>query len=357
MLEGLAGNATPAQLTPAQQQNLRQVPLHLSNPSPPPVSLNMGVFSVETLSEFDPPGYPDVDDGLTPEQRLGWSQQISAWMNMEITAIQPDGTPLDGPSDIPRTPLTQFFNGTVTAFETDQKPVSITWIAFPNLVKVQNPHEPKRWIVADSDRNRQDEYLEWSLLRDKSDAKRIITVTYTCEGPEYWLYLAENQPDKVTELYKSLNPLLKNSMKPSDWFRPGGVYFPGNKWNNSTTSGAIAHLFQPNNTLSAEIDIAAQGTVIRKDGNGDIITDKGKLINCSAYGRAERNSDPTVCLHLLFPLPSHVKSALTRIRSETPSTASRGKAPTSPLPTPWRSTSTHSTRLTSSLTLKALAKT
>ena len=144
----------------------------------------MPVLSVETLSEFDPPGYPDVDDGLTAEQRLGWSQKISGWMNMEITAVEPDGGPLEGPDGIPRTPLTQFFNGTITAYETTQKPVAITWTAFPNLVKVKNPHEPKRWIVADSNRDMQDEYLEWSVKRDDSEDKRIVVVTYTCEGPE-----------------------------------------------------------------------------------------------------------------------------------------------------------------------------
>ncbi|KAK3312167.1 hypothetical protein B0H66DRAFT_525165 [Apodospora peruviana] len=201
---------------------------------------------------------------------------------MEITATKPNGGALQGP-DGNRTPLTQFFNGTVTAYDTDQKPVSITWIGFPNLVKTEHPNEPQRWIVADSDRLQQDEYLEWSILRDDSDDsedKRIISVTYTCEGPEYWEF--------------SLNPLFEASMKPTDWFGPDGSYVPSNKWNNSTTTGSIMHLVQPNNTLSAEIDIAAQGTVIRKDDHGKIITDKVKLINCSAYGQPERNSDPTI---------------------------------------------------------------
>ncbi|KAK1750174.1 hypothetical protein QBC47DRAFT_126078 [Echria macrotheca] len=257
----------------------------------------MSGVSIQKLKEFDPPGFPDVDDGLTPEQRQGWSDQISSLMNLEIAAKDSDGNPLPGPDNTNRTPLTQFFNGTVTAFETDQKPVAITWIGFPNLVKTKHPNAPSRWIFADADRNAQDEYLEWSILRDASDPaqhKRIISVTYTCEGPEYWQFLAENQPDTVSSLYTSLNPLFAASMKPTDWFGPDGVYVPANKWNNSTTTGSIAHLAQPNNTLGAEIDIAAQGTVIRKDANGHIITDKVKLINCSAYGQPERNSDPTI---------------------------------------------------------------
>lgn len=41
---------------------------------------------------------------------------------------------------------------------------------------------PLRWQVADSSRIFQDEYLEWSVLRDS--AKNILSVTYTCEAPE-----------------------------------------------------------------------------------------------------------------------------------------------------------------------------
>jgi len=39
-----------------------------------------------------------------------------------------------------------------------------------------------RWKIADSSRIYQDEYLEWSLSRDKNG--NITTVVFTCEGPE-----------------------------------------------------------------------------------------------------------------------------------------------------------------------------
>lgn len=90
-----------------------------------------------------------------------------------------------------------------------------------------------------------------------------------------------------------MNPDFKGEMNPSDWWH-GKRYNAENKWNDSTTTGTIAHLVQRNNTLSAEVDIAAQGTVIRKDKDGKIITDQTKLINCSAYGQPKRNSDPVV---------------------------------------------------------------
>jgi hypothetical protein len=49
-----------------------------------------------------------------------------------------------------------------------------------------------------------------------------------------------------------------------------GRYFPYNKWN--TTHGAL-HLIHPANTLNAEIFIAADATVLRKNSDGDLITD------------------------------------------------------------------------------------
>lgn len=248
--------------------------------------------TIQKLAKFDPPGWPFVDDGLTDPQKLDWSKQISSWMDAEITAKEPDGTPLPGPRGTNRTPLTQFFNGTITAYDTSQKPVAITWIGFPNLVKVRFPNEPKRWQEADKTRNVQDEYLEWSLKKDNKG--RIVTVTYTCEGPEYWNFLASENPDSLTSLYLNLNSGFKSQMKPSDWLGPGGKYNPLNKWNSTTTSGTIVHLVQVNNTLGAEVDIAAQGTVIRKGKDGKIITDKTKLTNCSGYGQPSRNSDPTI---------------------------------------------------------------
>jgi hypothetical protein len=84
-----------------------------------------------------------------------------------------------------------------------------------------------------------------------------------------------------------------------DWFfkKINGkwAYDRTNKYNNNTNTGVIINLFQRNNTLFAEVDIAAQGTVIRKKG-GKIVTDQDELIRCSKYGAPGRNSDPKVFL-------------------------------------------------------------
>lgn len=116
----------------------------------------------------------------------------------------------------------------------------------------------------------------------------------------------------MLDLYKKNNPEYASQMKAEDMFETvhgKRVYNPYNKWNGvvkteppkdekltTVNPGCIMHLAQRNNTLSAEIDIAAQGTVIRKDGQGNVITDAVKLCNCSAYGQATRNSDPQVRL-------------------------------------------------------------
>lgn len=88
------------------------------------------------LTEFDPPGFPYVDE-IRSQNKIAWSKtRISDWMQNEITAKNDDGTPLQGPNGIIRTPLDQFFNGTVTPFNTGQAPDPIHWTAFPKRVSM-----------------------------------------------------------------------------------------------------------------------------------------------------------------------------------------------------------------------------
>lgn len=117
---------------------------------------------------------------------------------------------------------------------------------------------------------------------------------------QYWDFLAASQPEKLESLYREMNPLFATKMTSTDFWDVHGNYYPLNNWNATTNSGSIAHLVQRNNTLSAEIDIAGQATVIREK-NGKIVTDRTVLINCSGYGQPNRNSDPAVC-RLLDPV-------------------------------------------------------
>jgi hypothetical protein len=72
---------------------------------------------------------------------------------------------------------------------------------FPSFLDAQNQVFPAQYRP-------QDEYLEWVSVKD---ADSILTeVIFTCEGPEYWTTIAEDQ-DLLLTLYQELLPdYLKN---------------------------------------------------------------------------------------------------------------------------------------------------
>merc|ERR1711939_688712 len=210
---------------------------------------NMSNFKATKLTQFNPPG--NLQD-LTPANQKKWSEEkISGWMNLEISAKYPNGDPLIGGDNVVRSPLQAFFNGTVTAYDQGAATVSIPWTAFPNRVNI---------------------------------AYNSQTVTFSCEGPEYWQFIGDYQPDTLVSLYNQYNSDITGNLGEADLFlineaTGAKVYNPTNYWNFTSTTGSIAHLIHPSNTLSAEIDIAAQSTVLRKDKNGRLISDQTKLTN------------------------------------------------------------------------------
>jgi hypothetical protein len=128
------------------------------------------------------------------------------------------------------------------------------------MVKIQSVSDKQLWQRADSSRKKQDEYCEWSVTRNPETGK-ITKVTFTSEGPEYWQFLSERDPDLVLRLYREhIGPEVQRS----DLFA-NGEYIPMNRWNNTTTDGAM-HLIQQANTLSAEIELAAASTLVRQSG-------------------------------------------------------------------------------------------
>jgi hypothetical protein len=72
------------------------------------------------LPRFNPPAY--LKD-IKQENLKAWSDQISGWMNDEIAGR------VQG-----RTPLKQFFNPTMTAYDQSAGHVNITWTGFPKRV-------------------------------------------------------------------------------------------------------------------------------------------------------------------------------------------------------------------------------
>ncbi|KAF3920301.1 hypothetical protein AA313_de0209551 [Arthrobotrys entomopaga] len=149
--------------------------------------------------------------------------------------------------------------------------------------------------AADEYRVYQDEYFEWATTRDKDG--RLVKVTFTCEGPEYWQMISKYEPETVVKLYKEMVPesekhkITKEALWHTD---PDGnhVYNTENEWNSPhPTNGCIAHLIHPNSTLSAEVGIAADGTVKRDkkfEDNAELLCAHG------GFGEPYRNSDPKI---------------------------------------------------------------
>lgn len=163
----------------------------------------------------------------------------------------------------------------------------LTWTAFPRTVKINSISDVQRWRSADSSRDVQDEYCEWSVIRDPN-TDTITRLDFTSEGPEYWQFLAAVDSAKVVALYQKY---VNSAVKASDLFHQSR-YVTRNKWNNSTTNGSM-HLIQRANTLGAEIELAAAATLVRAK-TGSVLTGEQKLIQCGRYGEAGRNSDPHI---------------------------------------------------------------
>lgn len=229
------------------------------------------------LANFDPPGF--LDD-LTPQQQTAWSEWISDQIDSAIA-----GDPVGLEFDAPRA---QFFNATQVDFAADLTTLAIEWTAFPRNVQINSISDRQRWRRAESSRDVQDEYCEWSVERDPHTDK-ITRVTFTCEGPEYWQFLAATSPQKTLALYQEF---VSPSVTLADLLSASGQYNPRNRWNNSTTNG-VMHLIQVNNSLGAEIELAGGSSVVRSR-DGQLLTGERELIDCGRYGGAERHSDPRI---------------------------------------------------------------
>jgi len=237
------------------------------------------------LTRFDPPAA--VDDLDTDSLRQAWSDQVSSMINVNKTSLKQS---LGGKPP-------QFFNEiTDPKNMADRAEQPIIWKGFPRLLEKQFgenttaafKHAEDDTPGANARKATQDEYLEWHVTRDTTPAKKIVRVEFTCEGPEYWQFLAKNAPDKVVALYqKHVSP----SVVKADLFSAAGAYRPFNKWN---TGSGIMHLIQQNNTLNAEVNIGAFATIGRKHPDGSPVTDADELIRCAQFGVADRASDPHI---------------------------------------------------------------
>jgi len=293
------------------------------------------------VDRFHPPGFLE-DFARRPDsaedRARAWSEIVSSWMDNAAVTY---GTP-----EVP----SLFFNPLKDATPGEPASETIAWDAFPRFLTrwFQDEDEPdeKRWRAAETRRvlhvngrplrrvdeqgslgeelqllyRQQDEYCEWHIDRDHEG--RVTRVCFTCEGPEYWEFLAEGtrpffaQGDPrrdlvagdlglVLELYQEhVNPAVTAAdlVWPYDvasfdgtggwrYYARQGTYNPFNRWN--TTDGMM-HLTHPANTLRGEFRVAGGASVRRRDGGGHPVVDPEQLVCCSGFGDPNRSSDPTI---------------------------------------------------------------
>jgi hypothetical protein len=156
------------------------------------------------------------------------------------------------------------------------------------------PYGPRGW---------QDEYCEWSIVRNSNN--KLVRIDYTCENPEYFNSVWLIDPAKVLEIYRQT--LSKPQIALEDlYLRDAGgkvvidpstgrpAYNPLNKWNRGSlsddTQGGAMHLTSTPNTIQTEIGLGSTATTPRPCGNANPQT----LICCAQYGQIGRNSDPNI---------------------------------------------------------------
>ncbi|XP_038074570.1 uncharacterized protein LOC119742563 [Patiria miniata] len=229
-----------------------------------------------------------VKDYCTATNYQEWSDFINQTMN-EVIQVE---------ETIVGVGKSQFYNPQIKPAGEDRVTQKVTWNGFPRRLQQDFPESylevadkqdgwPHNGEEFKKARN-QDEYLEWYVY--KNDRGQITRVDFTCEGPEYWDCLFQWEPETCLALYKNyISPDVKlQDLYTEDQGKK--IYDTYNKWN--TTDGCM-HLNCPPNSLGAEVRLAGDASIIRKK-NGSIITDSQELINCSQYGRADRNSDPHI---------------------------------------------------------------
>lgn len=284
---------------------------------------------VAIITQFAPPAFLPDFVGI-PGQAEAWHQAVMAWFDTSINSELPKVKDPKGAAG-----RVQFYNPARLDPGGSMVEQAIVWNAFPKelLRKYGRPEALRRadrlqpisqyssrsafqGPVLDQTLYRPlTEYCEWHVVRD-ADTNKILRVTFSSEPPEFWQALFGDllqidsktsvqfpgDRQRVLALYRELvSPDVQmddlicqetiQSADGSNVFAIKGQYDPWNKWN--TTHG-IMHLNAPPNSLSAEIQLGADATVLYRDSQGSAVSEPSALICCAAYGGPDRNSDPTI---------------------------------------------------------------
>ena len=233
---------------------------------------------------LDPPG--GIGDLGTAALKTAYSQWLSDRFDVGVNSVKQFLATHGGGT-------CQFYNP-VTHGRTDPDlPASggdISWNGFPKRFLSTGPGVPTRFADAEpapaaGKFRPQDEYLEWFVHRNA--AGKITRVDFTCEGYDYFQFLAEHDEATLLAHYRKF---VDPSVQKADLFSAGEYDFR-NRWN--TERGAM-HLTHAANNLFAEVFLAASATVRRKKPGGGEETSSIPLIKCAQYGDGTRNSDPKI---------------------------------------------------------------
>jgi len=180
-----------------------------------------------------------------------------------------------------------FYDPTTSDTPGDAQSAAVTWPAVPGRLLSRRLSPERRWEVADHDRNQQDEYCEWSVLRD---GDKVVRVTFTTETPDYYDHLMDVDPTLLVNLYEDATG---GKVSVDELRDENGLFDATNRF-NSRTDGPIVHLMQFSNNLRAAVILAAEATVLRKNKDGRAIRHPQTLIVCGGLGDERRHSDPRI---------------------------------------------------------------
>jgi hypothetical protein len=245
---------------------------------------------------FDPTG-AQTDFG--PRLRALWHKMLKNAFQAnldEATDAIKDGLTIS-PADAAK--QVRFFSQASRPASVGLSEENVSWRALPTRIG-----PPSRAIYKFFDEpvglRDQDEYCEWKVFKNESG--KILRVVFTSEPPEYYQFLYDPSAvdpaasdlvtfsrDLLVRLYRERCDNKPVTLAQLETTGPAKRYNPGNHWNNDF----CVHLQQPNNTLGAQINIAAHAAIVRSS-SGAVISDVKKLMACDPFGEVNRQSDPHI---------------------------------------------------------------
>ncbi len=227
------------------------------------------------LERFTMPGR--LTDAVSVDQKElddAWHQKVADLVSTAASRSRSLYDPTDEGEDTPSDALRH----------------AVRWPAFPATLNAVTNSPQRRAQLADSSRDRQDEYCEWSVERTGPSPKSPITsVTFTTELPEYFEVLHQIDAEAALALYRGH---VDQNASPEQ-IAPGGSYDRNNVLNRQTTEGKIMHLRSGPNNLFAAVTLASAATVLRFRDDTQV-TSPQDLVSCGKFGEPLRSSDPQI---------------------------------------------------------------